>query len=460
MSRRVLLWAALAAVAFSPVGVGALPSFPGARLLPVALFAFSVYAFSFAPSWRPRQAALVLLSACFAVTFFDLGARTLIFYLYERDRPAAIDTRRWPPLPRLLRYEPGVNFEGMTYGDLAFRSWRRDWREPRCVRFVTDAYGFRNEPPAAGEAGRPLDVIVLGDSFGATNSTSQEQLVSGVLARDYGLSVYNLSVSASSPQQEYATLLLEGERLKMREGARVLWLLFSGNDLDDPYYPELEDPRPRGSGPLAWLVLNFNDFRARSPVRRLLSPGEDGAIIERTFPDGRALLFHDRYARNSRRTADEVRRHPNFEHLRATLSAMRRLAGERHLEVDVALVPSKEEVYSWVLDGKSPWTSSEEPSGVSTVLSELCGWQGFRFVDLKPALVEASRRAFEESGALLWWRDDTHWGPVGQRVAATVIYERLLHDLSVASNLPRQGATTSATPTPRSCYGTMFTCAR
>jgi hypothetical protein len=118
-------------------------------------------------------------------------------------------------------------------------------------------------------------------------------------------------------------------------------------------------------------------------------------------------------------------RHPNFESLKATLGAMERLAGERQLTVAVALAPSKEEVYSWVLDGAPPWSAGEEPSGFSAVLHGLCAQHGFRLLDLKPALVEASRRAYEKSGALLWWRDDTHWNGDGQR-AAVAVYENLL----------------------------------
>jgi hypothetical protein len=105
---------------------------------------------------------------------------------------------------------------------------------------------------------------------------------------------------------------------------------------------------------------------------------------------------------------------------------MGRLAGERRLTVAVALVPSKEEVYSWVLDGAPPWSTRVEPSGLSNVVRGLCEQHGFRFLDLKPALVEASRREYEKSGALLWWRDDTHWNGDGQRAAATVINETLL----------------------------------
>lgn len=190
--RRVLLWTLLAGVAFSPEAVGALPFFRGVVLLPAALLVFAVYAFSFARSKYPARAALVLLSVCFAVTLCDLAARPLLFYL-SGARPTELFLRRWPPLPLLLRYTPGINFEGVTFGGLAASARRKDWREERRVRFVSDAYGFRNEPPDAGTSGRPLDVIVLGDSFGAAASTSQELTLSSVLARDHGFGVYNLT---------------------------------------------------------------------------------------------------------------------------------------------------------------------------------------------------------------------------------------------------------------------------
>jgi hypothetical protein len=425
VSRRLLLlWMSLGVVCFSPVAVGALPVFPYAPVAG-ALFLFAAYAFGPARSPRLRQAALVLLSICFAVTLFDLATRPLLLYLSDA-RPAERFIHPWPPLPQLQRYTAGVNFEGVTYGDLAATSGRRDWREERRVRFVTDAYGFRNEPRDVGEGARPLDVIVLGDSFGVAAGTSQEETLSSVLARDYGLSVYNLSISRETPQQEYANLLLEGERLKTREGTCVLWLVFTGNDLDEPYYTELENPRPRWQGLFARLAAGLNEFRARSPVRRWLSSGAAKAVVERKFVDGRRVLFFAPYAERRGRTAEEVRRHPNFESLKATLGAMERLAGDKRLKVLVALVPSKEEVYSWALDGAPPWTTGNEPSGFSVVMRESCAQRGFRFLDLKPPLVEASRRVFEETGALLWWRDDTHWNAAGQRAAAAVINEALL----------------------------------
>ncbi len=442
-SRRRLLWVLLGAVCFSPVVVGAVPAFWYA-LASGAVLIFAAYAFGPARPLRLKRAALVMLSGCLAVTLCDLCLRPLYFHLFE-VRPTERFLSAWPPLPLLHRYAADVSSEWDTYGDLAGASGRKDWREMRRVEFVTDAHGFRNEPRGAGAEARPLDVIVLGDSFGVAGGTTQADTVSGVLARDYGLNTYNLSVSRENPGQQYANLVIEGRRLKTRAGTCVLWLVFTGNDLDEPYHPELADPRPAPPGWRTRLVTGFKDFRERSPVRRLLRPGSAGLVIERPFVDGRHMLFYGPYAERRGRTAEEVRRHPNFESLKATLGAMRRLAGERGLTVMVALVPSKEEVYAWALDGAPPWSADTGPSGFSVVMRELSAQQEFRFLDLKPPLAEASGRAFAETGALLWWRDDTHWNAAGQRaVAAAVIRESFIGGAGGQARAESQGRRSSS----------------
>lgn len=423
-SQSILLAVLLGAVSLSPVAVGALDIFPFAPAA-VALLVFAVHAFRHPRRRLSKRISIVLLSICFGVTLSDLAARPLLLYL-SSTRPARRYIYRWPPLPQLQRYVAGVNFDGLTYGDLADVSGRSDWREWHRIKFVTDEYGFRNEPPPTGSRARPLDLIVLGDSFGVASATTQEETLSSVLARDYSQAVYNLSISGEGHQQQYANLLLEGQRLNTREGACVLWLIFAGNDLDELYYPELETPRPARLGVFARFAAGVVDFRARAPIHRLLSGNDSRSIIERRFIDGRRMLFNEYYAHRRWRTAEDVMRHPNFEHLKKTFSAMQRLAGERRLQVSVALVPSKEEVYSWVLDGAPAWSANKEPSGFSDVLRPLCKEHGFSFLDLKPVLLEDARRENEKSGALLWWPDDSHWNGIGQRAAARTIYQNLL----------------------------------
>jgi hypothetical protein len=421
--RRLVLWFALAALAFAPTITGAMPVFRGARYLPFAVLIFSIFSFSFTQSSRLKRLALVVLSIFLTVTVCDLAARPLIPYILE-SRPIERLVHAWAPQPHLLRYDPSITFEGVTYGDLAAMSQRKELREERRLRFATDRFGFRNEPSSADRA---FDVILLGDSFGAVGGTTQDEMMSARLEKDYGLAIYNLSVGGHNPLQEYATLVLENERLKKREGATLLWLLFAGNDLDEPYYDDLNAPtvlsRPKQ------FAAAYERFHDGSTVRRLFGHGDmRDMVINRTFLDGRSILFAKTYAERVNRSADEVRHHPNFNHFKMTFTLMRQFAQSKHLCVVVAVVPSKEEVYGWLLNREPEWTSSKEPSGFSIVAHEFCDANGFKFFDLRPTLIEASEKKFKESGELLWWRDDTHWNGLGQRVAADAIYENLLRD--------------------------------
>jgi hypothetical protein len=247
-------------------------------------------------------------------------------------------------------------------------------------------------------------------------------------------------VAAASPWQEYANLLAEADRLRPKQGAVVLWLLFSGNDLDEQYFPYFEKSQFPWRGEFKQWVDSFRRFRDRSPVHAIVTrrgaPGPE-QVIEKSFVDGRRLLFLRQYARNKDRTAEEVRRHPNFEKLLATVGAMRRLADARGLGVVVALVPSKEEVYSWALEGAPPWTAGVEPSPFSAALEEMSRQNGMPYLDLKPELVNASKRAFEDSGELLWLSDDSHWNLLGQRVAAGAIQRELLSPLGLGAARPK-----------------------
>ena len=219
--------------------------------------------------------------------------------------------------------------------------------------------------------------------------------------------------------------MLEGPRLKTREGADVLWLIFSGNDLDDPYNAELENPKPAKPALLTTMatVSRFQSSLSRATTTRA---HRHQFILERKLMDGRRMLFNDYSAQRRSRTANDIMQHPNFEALKMTMTAMQKLTDQRHLYVSVAVVPSKEEVYAWVLDGAAPWSTSPEPSGFSKVLGQLCEERGFQFIDLKPTLLDEARREFAKSGGLVRWADDTHWNGQGQRAAARVIYQNLL----------------------------------
>src|SRR2546423_12880565 len=135
--RRLVLWFALAALAFAPTITGAMPIFHGARYLPYAVFFFSIYSFSFAQSQLFKRIALVILSIFLTLTVCDLAARPFLPY-FVSAQPSARFLGRWWPQPHLLRYSPDVTFEANTFGDLAVMSFQKDKRDHRQLKLVTD----------------------------------------------------------------------------------------------------------------------------------------------------------------------------------------------------------------------------------------------------------------------------------------------------------------------------------
>jgi hypothetical protein len=255
---------------------------------------------------------------------------------------------------------------------------------------------------------------------------SQEDTWTSILSRDYNLHTYNLSAPAVGPWHEYINLWAEKDRLKTRKGAVLAWQLFTGNDLDD-YYGPLEVNKLPWPGRTERWVHRINSMRARSPFRNLLQRYDrSGDVIDRDFLNNRKLLFYKPYIEVSSRPSEAIVNHPNYTQLRATIPAVKRLAESHGLRLAVVLVPTKEEVYSWVLEGTPPWSTESGPSGFANVLRDRCTEEGLLFLDLKPHLVRESRRLYEESGQLLYWYDDTHMNPMGNRFTAALIYRELV----------------------------------
>jgi hypothetical protein len=396
-----------------PFVVGALPSSLFWALF-IGSSAIAIYAFA-CESGRAKKITLVLVSVALTITISDLALRFL---------PLVPDdlVEKWPRMPLVNRYVPDLNYEGYRFNDLSRMAGVKEWREEKWVRVLTDSAGFRNERP---DQARPLDLILLGDSFGA-GGVSQEFTWTSILAKDYNLHTYNLSTPAAGPWHEYVNLWAEKDRLNAGKGAVLTWQLFTGNDLDD-YYGSLEVNELPWRGVVGAWISRINTMRARSPIRYLLQRhDQSGDVVGRDFLNGRKLLFYKPYIAASSRSSEEVRKHSNYARLRATITAVKRLAESRGLRLAVVLVPAKEEVYSWVWEGTPPWSTGDGASGFADVLRDICTEEGLLFLDLKPHMVRESRRFYEESGQLLYWYDDTHMNTVGNRFAASVIYSELV----------------------------------
>jgi len=375
-----------------------------------------------------------IINLCLAVTVtlitlivVDLASRPIL-----RDslyyRPGDMFKNRLPSMPSQSRFDKNVTEVISTYGDMAAMSGCDDCREMRMVRFQTDDFGFRNSDY---DPDKPVDIIVLGDSFGAGEGTTQPKIVASLLQSEYGFHTYNLSMSGYNLWQELIDLQAELPRLKTHENTVVLWTVFAGNDFETPYGNNLEPPPSKG-----WIdrmKVSFDIFRRRSPIfqyaQRIYYSTEGhrpkDSAIAKEFINGEKMYFYSGDVEVRDRTYEEFLKHRNHDKARVVLEQMKTIADKKGFEVAVVLIPSKPEVYSWVFDENELWTSDTAASGISIAIEAMCDENGFEFLDLKPTLIAESQRLWEKSEKLLYWYDDTHWNNNGNEFVASVVNEVL-----------------------------------
>ncbi|MFM8552776.1 MAG: alginate O-acetyltransferase AlgX-related protein, partial [Nitrospiraceae bacterium] len=129
----------------------------------------------------------------------------------------------------------------------------------------------------------------------------------------------------------------------------------------------------------------------------------------------------------SHKSLIDIERHENFSKLERTLQAMQQLTAARGLEVTVFILPTKGEVYRWMLNQRVPMPEDQESSGFARAVLKACERAKLRCLDAKPYLYGEADRLFQATGSLLWWRDDTHMGELGHEAMAALIARDVLH---------------------------------
>jgi hypothetical protein len=387
----------------------------------VLLLMAPVFGYLVAPriQWL-RDLLIIFTICCFMASGLDLLLRL----------PKSTQVNAWwlPHLPWLSRFDPNLDIRGEGYGDLAGRTHDKELREPRYTVFQTDRAGFRNTHDSEG-----IDLLVLGDSFGAGLDTTQDRIFASLLETKYGRRVYNLSLPGG-PYSEYLDFLIESPRMTFRPNAQLIWVFFTGNDLY-AWNWGIYDPAalPWQKGTQVWLAT-YKNFRNHSPLRhliiaayrRLFGDSRGQIVIRRELPNGLPILFHSLYQKDVNLSKTLVERDPVIPKLERTMAEMRNRAAEHGLTLTVILIPAKEELYRWILEQRERRPDDANPSGFALAVLDACQRLQIRCLDLKPYLTEEAYRLFDSSGKLVYWRDDTHINDNGHEAVTAFIAQMIL----------------------------------
>ncbi len=434
----------------TPYLEGALPSGVFAALLAVACLLGVAQTRARNATKSVLRGLLISLSvSALTICAADLVLRPFThFHSPQYSHQGAVKTRKLQPVaPEFNRTSnpQGIVSANSECGDLANMSHMDKYQENKLIRIRFDSFGYRNDRPA--DPNQIYDAIVIGDSFGYGKGTTQDKIWARLLESRYGMKTYNLSKNGGDPWDEYLTLAAEIDRLKTRPGTTVVWAIYTGNDITDlSQYDDIPTDASHTGG------MTLRRFRAYSPIKTISSKlfqqlsrsksgknrhsrtdnitkssyGGNSNIILKDFPNGKKVFFFSPYITSTSSSYEEVVRDSGFRKLDSIMSLMKRLAESKELALKMILIPSKEEVYSWVVNGDSAWTTPRTPGGMGGALSESARKRRIDFLDLKPFFIDASKNEYEKTGRLLWWYDDSHVNEQGHALIASLVHDKLL----------------------------------
>jgi hypothetical protein len=310
-------------------------------------------------------------------------------------------------------YKPGR--QGKMYipfGDMVAmdRSTKPAIAEPRWVRYHIDAAGFRNDADYAGQK-----ILLVGDSFVVGSGSSQEDILSDQLKRDYGILAYNLGF----PGELHSYVrYVEGFFKTHPSGPKAYIFLFEGNDFPLPKPGAVAPSKKKPSEPSSIEIArkemqqSFKEllvyryaFSFFHILNDRLRPNAYPRVTVMTLqgPGHLSLGFLNAYVAVTKRASYDAG--DDF--------ALKLARIKEHLG-GIFFIPTKFRVYySMVEGGPRPPLPNAQWEKVQITASRV----GVRCVNLTGPLQEESRRLLP-SGKLTFWKDDSHWNRYGMAVAA------------------------------------------
>lgn len=392
----------------------------------------------------PLRLALPTLLVAFLCV--DLASRfisydAIAFRAWEAVTTKRLVTRmarlfRPSPHPTLGIFEPNLFVEiDRAYGDLASMSNRPWMREYHRERFSTDELGFRNK-------GKPSDRhvgLVLGTSFTAGSTLSDDETLPAQLSALVGGSVYNAGLGGSVYNadlfggEDFAKLDLLLDSVNLAPGSMVVFEHLEKSDA--PELPHSASPPPTsstgGGGRLRreldrvkGLMDKLDEIASFSPFRIVLRRWRSRLENDKVFPNSSA----ERVEIASLRNGDKILLSPSERALSEdkTRSALPGVAfwrflkerlARRGLRLFVVLVPTQYSIYA-------PLTTEARPPvhGPLYLAEALRALRAAEIgaIDSSPTLADAASQGLANRH-YVYWRDDTHWNKEGVSLVARAI---------------------------------------
>lgn len=384
---------------------------------------------------RLRWFLVLVLWLVVIVALLELGLRFFAAALPPRLQEAAYIAMHGVPYPEpwdrawmrnpdhYFVLKPGL-VDALQFGSPSVR-----FRLSTIELWEGGGIGFRTRP-----ATYFVDAVIVGDSFAFCFTESADCWVTH-LEQDTGLGIVNLGQPGTGSHSHLLILQDFGTPLRP---PLVIWQFF-GNDFNDDYglfsangklEPLADDGNTDGDDTGEQNELR-SWLRGRSALYAVL---ESVVPAWRRFRDPNAAKFDERYA-VTLPTGEQLRfgqpyeaqaldmsravNQAGYEISRAAFNSAQELVSSWGGQLAVALVPTREEVYE-SLTAAALGSDLEAIGSARLAMLDLCGELELLCYD---ALEDLQKRA--ATSELLYYADDLHWNPLGNRVFAELLREWL-----------------------------------
>lgn len=351
----------------------------------------------------------------------------------------------------------GVAARYVTTGQPYAESWTPAWRENRdhyytlrpniqnALQYGTPSVNFRLTTHKLWDDGLPadegigfrtapidytVDAVVVGDSFGFC-FTELEDCWVNLLAQETGLGIANLS--------QPVTGTISHGRMLQEFGAPltpplVIWQFF-GNDFNDDYgllawrgeiepiTDALDTPTaPPSTNPLVDTLRRHSALYAVGEVLitgrwQVITPDQIPFISNytATYGNGEVLHFgklYERLALDMSRPANQF----GLAQSQAAFQAAQELIATWDGRLIVVIIPTREEVYDFLTEPIMGQAELDKQRSARLSMLTLCDALQLECIDPLAAFQERA-----QAGEALYYSDDMHLNPVGNRYLAQII---------------------------------------
>lgn len=306
----------------------------------------------------------------------------------------------------------------------------------------TDRYGFRNPDSVYQQPGEKI--ILLGDSYVANINTAFEDNLSRQIENLCGIPVINAGLAGYSNFQMLQALNFLLTKVKAR---RVICFVYLGNDLRDNYaqhdnviaYATRQSATVKPglaksvSASSPGLMAGFkNSLKASKALSWLYF-----TVYKQNFVAQKSFQFTSYFYGE----AELYRDKPDLQFLSRALASTDRIvemfaavSRRKKLAIDFVLIPSKAQIERQFKFISKYNVTDDSDRYLLEIIREgydfdairkhyhrILTRHGFAFLDL----TEAYRERVVDN-AELYYQVDMHWNAAGQRLAAEIVYKKVL----------------------------------